>query len=85
MSFIIKRGKYRYFDLFVGLKIQLMQYEENYIKNPLHSLLCIISFSRIDLLSSESVHIPSLSNKLSKFTSVSQTSNSSWKIKNVSL
>ena len=80
MSFIIKRGKYRYFDLFVGLKIQLMQCEENYIKNPVHSLLCIISFSIIDLLSSESVNIPSLSNKLSKFTSVSQTSNSSWKI-----
>ena len=33
-----------YFDLFVGLKVQLMQYEENYIKNPVHSVLCIISF-----------------------------------------
>ena len=51
-----------------------MQYEENDIKNPLHSLLCIISFSRIDLLWSESVNSPSLLNKLSKFTSVSQTS-----------
>ena len=36
----------------------------------MHSLLCI----RIDLLSRESVNSPSLSNKLSKFTSVSQTS-----------
>ena len=51
-----------------------MQYKENYIKNPVHSLLCIISFSRIDLLWSESVISPSLSNKLSKFTSVSPTS-----------
>ena len=51
MSFIIKQGgEYIYLDLFVGLKVQLMQYEENDIKNPLHSLLCIISFSRIDLL-----------------------------------
>ena len=51
-----------------------MQYEENDIKNPLHSLLFIISFSQIDLLWSESVNIPSLSNKLSSFTSVPQTS-----------
>ena len=51
-----------------------MQYEENDIKNPLHSLLFIISFSQIDLLWSESVNIPSLSNKLSRFTSVPQTS-----------
>ena len=48
MSFIIKQGGYIYFDLFVGLKVQLMQYEEYDIKNPVHSLLCIISFSRID-------------------------------------
>ena len=51
-----------------------MQYKENDIKNPVHSLSCIISFSRIDLLWSESVNSPSLLNKLSKFTSVSQTS-----------
>ena len=51
-----------------------MQYEENDIKNPVHSLLFIISFSRIDLLWSESVKNPSLSNKKSKFTSVPQTS-----------
>ena len=51
-----------------------MQYEENDIKNPVHTLLCIISFSRIDLLWSESVNSPSLSNKLSKFTSIPQTS-----------
>ena len=50
-----------------------MQYEENDIKNPVHSLLFIISFSQIDLLWSESVNSPSLSNKLSKFTSVPQT------------
>ena len=37
-------------DLFVGLEVQLMQYEEKDIKNPVHSLLCIISFSRIDWL-----------------------------------
>ena len=42
MSFIIKQGGYIYLDLFVGLKVQLMQYEENDIKNPLQSLLCII-------------------------------------------
>ena len=51
-----------------------MQYEENDIKNPVHSLLFIISFSQIDLLWSESVNSPSLSNKLSTFTSVPQTS-----------
>ena len=51
-----------------------MQYEENDIKNPVHLLLFIISFSQIDLLWSESVNSPSLSNKLSKFTSVPQTS-----------
>ena len=51
-----------------------MQYEENDIKNPVYSLLFIISFSQIDLLWSESVNSPSLSNKLSKFTSVPQTS-----------
>ena len=51
-----------------------MQYKKNYIKNPVHSLLFIISFSRIDLLGSESVNSPSLSNNLSKFTSVPQTS-----------
>ena len=51
-----------------------MQYEENDIKNPVHLLLFIISFSQIDLLWSESVNIPSLSNKLSRFTSVPQTS-----------
>ena len=51
-----------------------MQYEENDIKNPLHSLLFIISFSQIDLLWSESVNSPSLSNKLSRFTSAPQTS-----------
>ena len=51
MSFIIKQGGIHMFeDLFVGLEVQLMQYEENDIKNPVHSLLCIISFSRIDLL-----------------------------------
>ena len=51
-----------------------MQYEENDIKNPVHLQLFIISFSQIDLLWSESVNSPSLSNKLSKFTSVPQTS-----------
>ena len=52
VSFILKQeGVYIFnFDLFVGLKIQLMQYEENDIKNPVHSLLFIISFSQIDLL-----------------------------------
>ena len=50
-----------------------MQYEENYIKNLVHSLLCTISFSRIDLLWSESVKSSSLLDKLSKFPSVSQT------------
>ena len=74
MSFIIKQGEYIYLYLFVGLRVQLMQYKENDIKNPVHSLLGIISFSRIDFLGSESVNSPSLSNKLSKFTSVSQTS-----------
>ena len=58
----------------MGLKVQLLQYKENDDKNPVHSLLCIISFSSIDLHWSESVNSPSLSNKLSKFTSVSQTS-----------
>ena len=43
-------------------------------QNPVHSLLFIISFSTIDLLWSESVDSLSLSNKLSKFTSVPQTS-----------
>ena len=57
----------------MGLKVQLLQYKENDNKNPVHSLLCI-SFSSIDLYWSESVNSPSLSNKLSKFTSVSQTS-----------
>ena len=64
----------RTIDLFVGLKVQLIQYEENDIENPVHSLLCITSFSRTDLLWSESVNSPSLSNKLYKLTSVSQTS-----------
>ena len=51
MSFIIKQGGIHIFrSFFVGLKVQLMQYEEYDIKNPVHSLLCIISFSRIDLL-----------------------------------
>ena len=49
MSFIIKQGEYIKFDLFVGLKVQLLQYKENDDKNPVYSLLCIISFSSIDL------------------------------------
>ena len=49
MSFIIRQGEYIKFDLFVGLKVQLLQYKENDDKNPVHSLLCIISFSSIDL------------------------------------
>ena len=49
VSFIIRQGEYIKFDLFVGLKVQLLQYKENDDKNPVHSLLCIISFSSIDL------------------------------------
>ena len=89
VSFITKQGGihiFRSFNLcsmkkmisktwlifFVSLKVHLMQYKD--IKNPVLSLICIISFPRIDLLWSESANSPSLSNKLSKFYSVSQTS-----------
>ena len=51
-----------------------MQYEENEVKNPVHLLLFMILLLRIDLLWRESFNSPSLSNKLSKFTSVPQTS-----------
>ena len=73
VSFIIKQGGIHIFwFFFVSLKVHLMQYKD--IENPVLSLICIISFPRIDLLWSESANSPSLSNKLSKFYSVSQTS-----------
>ena len=74
VSFIIKHKRIHIFWYFCGLKVQLMQYEENDMKNPVHSLLFIIWFSRIDLLRSKSVNSPSVSNKLSGCTSVPQTS-----------
>ena len=74
VSFIIKHKRIHIFWYFCGLKVQLMQYEENDMKNPVHSLSFIIWFSRIDLLRSESVNSPSVSNKLSGCTSVPQTS-----------
>ena len=54
------KREYTYFDLFVGLKIHFIQKTENHIKNPVHSLLFLTRFLRIDLLSTESDNIPSL-------------------------
>ena len=44
VSLIIKQGECIYFDLFVGLKVQLMQYKGNDINNPVHSLLRMYYF-----------------------------------------
>ena len=80
LSLNIKR-ECTYFDLFVGLKKHVIQKTKNHIKNPVHSLLFLTRFSRINLLSTESNNIPRLTSVPQTSTFFGQSSDSKYLLK----